>query len=175
MSIASVASIETLPVSGWDDPGLPIAIWRASLTSVGDASGGLLVAQFNLKAALVQPGNFFSLEELVCINSDVTDDPTDLGLDGMEGWAPSNVIRHWAIPQIDVDSATDLLTPISPRPSLFLGRGASDSSAGTLTFTLGNADGKTLDVAVSGYMWSARSTSQSFGGYRRPTDGMFAM
>lgn len=173
MAIATTASIEYRPESGWEDPGYPIRVWRAGATVTGNATGGTRVVQINLKAANVQPGNLFSLEYLSVENGAIGDDAVSLLTSGMELLSAIAAVRHWSIPTPLVDGTTDLAMSLVTMPKLFIGRAAGFTSAGTLAFSVSNADTERLEINAMGYMWGPRSVSQSRGGPRRPPDGMF--
>lgn len=173
MTVIATADIEFVGVNGWDDPSYPIAFWRVSEQVAGDVSGGVRTIQINLKAANVQVGNVFSLEQLSAVDTEVAADDLIMGTDGFQVFGEANVVPHWRIPLATVDAQTDVVFNIDHDPSKFLGRGATAATAATLSFSLANDDAEILSIVAEGYMWSARSTSQGQGGYRRPIDGLY--
>ncbi len=175
MSIIAVADVGFRPENGWDSPNYPIRIWQASWSVTGDASGGVMTAQLNMKSAQTQPGNAFSLEQLGVVQSETAAGNPDLGLDGFELLAPGNVIQHWFLPTVAVDVISDNLLEVSKRTSRFLGRTGAQAAAATISISLGNANTETLECFAMGYMWTSRSVTQGQGGYKRPPDGLFGV
>lgn len=175
MTIIEVGDIEFQANSGYDDPSLPIRIWRSSVEVTGDASGGNRIVQINLKAAGVPPGNVFSLEQLAAQDTD-GDDLLDIRMStaGFEVWAPFLQSRDWAIPMALASLSTTLWVRMEhASPHLFIGRGADAGTAAALSFQKSNALAEEFEVHVSGYMWSPRSISTG-GGFRRPSDGQYS-
>lgn len=172
MSVITTADIERDVASGYEDPSLPIGIWRVTQQSTGDVSGGTNAVQINLKAAATAPGNLFSLEEIYFDDEDATAALFALvSLSGLEGWAPGLQTRTFTIPG-NIPSGTGDIAGNVNKPQLFLGRGANTATAGTISVVTRNNNGLEFEVSASGYMWQPRSLTAQ-GGPSRPIRGRF--
>lgn len=172
MSIITVFDIQRRAENGYADPSLPIAVWQVGATVIGNASGGVMSAQINLKAAGVPPGNFFSLEEVSASAQAVTTNAAvQLEIINLGTALPSLPPRVFSIPLLVQDSNAELHSEFT-QPKLFLGRAQTTVAAAVLTFTIDNNNGRVMDVTARGYMWTPRSIL-SDGGIRRPLSGMF--
>lgn len=173
MTIITIAQVEYRADQGFNEPGLPTAIWRVSERAIGDVSGGLNILQINLKGQVEPVGEFFSLEELNLENETIGGDAPILGLEGMEVWGPGLIIRRWAIPDVEVVGGSDHMVELRrAHPKLFIGRAAGNTTSGTISVTVVNTNTEDLVVAMAGYVWSPRSILTP-GGIRRPMSGMF--
>lgn len=174
MSVITVGDISFAPYAMYNDPGLPERIWRASLSSLGDASGGVNTCQLNLKSAGVSPGNIFSLERLSFHATAVGVTAVKTSLGGMETWPPGFDIPEWTDLVRANDAGTTADLPLlNALTRLFIGRAADDGTAGTIAFQTSNDDGETNDVTVTGYLWTPGAINAP-GGPRRPLEGVFS-
>ena len=174
MSVITVADISYRPDAGWPEAGLPDRIWEVSQESTGDASGGSNSIQVNLKAAGVPPGNLFSLENIAVRHGASGVVVGNISTSGMRTAAPGFDVSQYNINLIDDPTGAislGLLNEANPR--LFLGRGASAGTAGTVTFTFVNTTVIVLRVVASGYMWTPGAIN-AVGGVRRPLSGLFS-
>lgn len=177
MTIVADVRAAPLPWRGHDDPRLPVGVWFASGTVVGDASGGTMQVRFVFSAE-GEPvsGDLFNVEQMSCLVSSNT------GRDGFfiaQGLSPSpaNVFdRRWSL-KIDPMgslSGNGGLRDGYPRFPIFLGtkRGGADTFA-ALSVGLNNLTATdSLSVSVMGYRWGTRSILAP-GGPQRPPAGLW--
>lgn len=178
MTILNDTTYARAPYRGWDNPQLPIGIWRASVVTVGDASGGLMIGRINF-AVEGDPlsGEIFNLEQLTSFISDST---TRFGFFTTINMAPgqgSNFVnRIWRLEWRDTDAAgAGALADGLPILPIFLGgrQLISSSSPSSLDVKLVNLTAAaSLSVTAMGYIWSGRSVLAE-GGPLRPASALF--
>lgn len=173
MSVITVVIPEYRGEYGFDEPGLPTAVWQVSGVTTGDASGGTNTLQVNLKSAGQPVGEFFSLEHISVRNETAGDNALLLDTSGMDQFGPDTETRRWSLPSLLAEIATTLVLPIqNANPRLFIGRAADTGTAGTLSVLSNNANTEDIRVSMMGYVWSPRSILTT-GGIRRPSSGIF--
>ncbi len=173
MSVIETVDIGFLPYAGHEDPGLPNRIWVCSQGSLGDASGGTNLIQVNLKAAAVSPGNIFSLEQVSFRANGAGVTAVRITTDGLEVFPPGDDIPEWVVATVNNDLGSETNIPLGDsHPRLWLGRGATALTAGTLAFRTANDDGEANFITVMGYMWTPLAINVP-GGPRRPASGIF--
>lgn len=172
MTIIETGDVRFLPFGGFDEPGLPIANWECSVIATGDSSGGALIAQINIAAANVQPGDFFSLEEITAVHSEAGA-AGDASLDafGFKSALPGSIDLAFRLPLSVVSGSSDLYATLT-RPRLFLDRKRLAGQTAALSCAVTNSINETLEIFCRGYMWGPRSVNTA-GGLRRPSSGLF--
>jgi len=174
ISVSNAISIR--PWRGYDDPGLPVGMYFAQNSVVGDASGGDSIIFFEFKGE-GEPvsGRFFSLEQYNVFHSATASKSGHLVLNNWETIGPVGLVNRqykWRLESNlnDVSALGEL--QYVPLP-LFLGSVAPIASlAATLEFGTDNIDLSSLTVTIQGYIWEPRSV-QAEGGLRRPVDSLY--
>jgi len=169
-------SIRNRPWRGYDDPGLPVGMYFAQNSVVGDASGGDMIVFFDFKGE-GEPisGRFFNLEQINIFHSDVASKPGHIVANNWETIGPVGLVnRQWKFQLVTnvngVAAMSDLL--YFPLP-LFLGSAAPLADlASDLEVGVDNVNVSSLTVTIQGYIWEPRSV-QAEGGLRRPVDSLY--
>lgn len=174
MTIIAVEPALQRQERGWDNASLPIAIWEASGSVTGDASGGNKVLQINLQTIGTPQGLAYSLEQLMA--TDTEDNNQDLGL-LVANFAVIGVSWRYQIRLSfgSAASASAITLGTSDRPALFLGLIQQAATTASLSFLLPNVLNAVLSILCRGYIWGPRSVSTLEGGYQRPPAGMFGI
>jgi len=163
------------PWRGYDEPGLPVGMWVAQGTIIGDGSAGFTQVSFNFHTALqALSGRFFNLEQLEVHRND---DAAALGALTLVNFdlapigVPNRVIQMSLSP---TDSQTDAaaLDNVAVDLPLFLGRTIAAGLATQLIISGINVNAVSLNAMGQGYIWEPRSTLAP-GGLRRPVDSLY--
>jgi len=161
---------------GYDDPGLPVGMYIAQNSVVGNASGGDMIVFFDFKGE-GQPvsGRFFNLEQMNVFHSSATTQTGHLVINNFETLGPVGLVnRQWLLrlsSNANGVAAQDNLRYL-PLP-LFMGSAAPVADlAATLEVGVDNIDLSSLTVTIQGYIWEPRSV-QAEGGLRRPVDSLY--
>jgi len=176
MTVIGDSGISQRMWRGYDDPGLPVGMYLASQTVVGDVSGGnmLIIFTFRDEAEPVS-GRFYNIEQLEVMRSGA---PINGFLQSInfEAVGPTGLVNFERRLRLEDDRGTfgNALDPgASVRFPLFLGS-AQAVAALTASVNIGfpNADALVLAVSIQGYIWEARSIL-AVGGLRRPLDSLY--
>jgi len=175
MSIITVFDAQRRQERGWDNPGYPIAIWKAGSVISHDASAGSATAQVNVATAGVPEGLAYSIEAFeyetsATANVDLILEPVNFDTSAL------SIGRGYQM--VDMSGSGQLLALVKDsrfnRP-WFLGVVVDRSIAAAISIITKNVSGKTSVFSIAGYVWGPRAVVQSQGGYRRPPDGMFGI
>ncbi len=176
MTVSVSNAISIRPWRGYDDPGLPVGMYFAQNSVVGDATAGDMSIFFEFKGE-GEPvsGRFFNVEQINAFHSNQSSRAGHIVANNWETIGPVGLVnRQWKF-QL-VDNANDVAamsdTLYFPLP-LFLGSVAPLASlAADLEVGTANIDLASLTVTIQGYIWEPRSI-QAPGGLRRPVDSLY--
>jgi len=178
------------PWGGYDAPELPIGIWFARATSIGDGTSGqhLVVLQFQPTSTPLRDSNIYSCEQLTItrrrssgtISFVVEVQSRNLGFDvnleagiGSQGDLPFAwvMVGPQAVgPTTEVASVPPevLRTPLR----WMLGQQVSTAQETGVEVVMDNIDLSEVDIVGAGYIWGSRSRSVE-GGPQRPLRGVW--
>ncbi len=178
MSVFGTFRIDIRPYSGYQAPRLPVASWIAQSGQVGDASGGIVRANFLFELeGGVRITELFNIEQMAVDMTSTTARQFHLATVNMDTLAPT----RQASPQIwslITEAGINNFDAMDPRRlaglPLWLGAPASDAPAGDkgVSVTFANVDLLLYAVTLQGYMWGPRAVLAE-GGPRRPVGGFF--
>lgn len=178
MSVTAIADVSYESWGGYDDPRLPIKIWKALLILTGDASGGTINAFFRFNLAGVERlDNFFSLEEIyVDVRQALA---VNVAVEARNFGSVKTGVRvaGWLL-RVDTTQAGG--AKMNSRDSTgivpaFLGQQVFRSTPLELFMTYLNVDTIVSVIWVGGYVWGPRSASAKNGGILRPPSGLFSV
>jgi len=176
MTVAVLDSIRNRAWRGYDDPGLPVGMYFAQNSVVGDASGGDMIVIFEFKGeGEAVSGRFYNIEQINAFHSVANTKQGHIQADNWETIGPVGLVnRQWLFTLQDnrngVAAMTDLM--YFPLP-LFLGSAAPVASLATqVRVGVDNVDVSSFTVTIQGYIWESRSI-QAEGGLRRPVDSLY--
>ncbi len=174
MSVTANTSVRFREFNGWTDAALPIGWWWGETLTIGDLSGGTIIARvdFNISPPIGGYfGNFLSLEQVVVRSTRLGATSVRLrtqNLDVQENnpeWL-GNLAQFPGGTPLALDPET-----LNAWRGLWLGR---QRFRGSTTFiavdTINDEDGAVFQFFPQGYMWSPRS-AQAEGGPQRPSLG----
>jgi len=176
MTVVVSNGISIRPWRGYDDPGLPVGMWFAQNSVVGDASGGSMLIIFIFKGeAEPVSGRFFNIEQMNIFHSATATKSGSLLLNNWETIGPVGLVNQQFLFRLQTNSnnvsALDF-TGYFPLP-FFMGSAAPVASLSSqVEVKINNVDLTSLTVTLQGYIWEARSV-QAEGGLRRPVDSLY--
>lgn len=175
MSIEVVEPIRLLPFKGYEDPGLPDAIWAVSATVSGDATGGQRTIDIAFDASGANlSGRLYNIEQYEAFDSEGTLKVIRVQAENL-GFPPFVLVQDWGIQMQVLSSSADVIAMVESTRQLsgvFLGRQIDTVTAAFLSSRIANSNGDVFRVGAWGYMWSPRAINAP-GGPRRPIDGLF--
>lgn len=174
MSIIVIVQAQMRQERGWDRPELPIGIWEAAGSVIGNASGGTKVVQVNLRTLNQGPvGLAYSLEQLHATDGVEVTGVAEVLISGfgVEGQSSS---FSFALNIFATDGGVASVQKFSFETPLFMGVSVSPAASNGLSVILDNEDLIQLDVLMRGYVWGPRSVLQLPGGYQRPAGSIFS-
>jgi len=176
MTVAGETGIAQRIWRGYDDPGLPVGMYRALTSVTGDMSGGNMLITFiyrNLGDSLT--GRFYNIEQLE-VNR--TGSPTNgfLQSENFETVGPTGLINFERRIRLDA-SGGSFVNAMNPGESvklpLFLGSSqAVPALAAEVNIGFANTNLLVLVASIQGYIWESRSIMAE-GGLRRPQDSLY--
>lgn len=156
---------------GFDDPRFPVAVWFASGSLVGDASGGTqrISVLFADEGDPVS-GDYYNLEQFSVLVSEPTPRDCFIATVNLTPGPVSVFDRQWHFKTEELPALGNTgVGAVRPQLPLFLGARLRDAEApGTLDIGTSNLTASTsLSVSVMGYKWTSRSIMVP-GGLLRP-------
>jgi len=170
--------------SGFAEPSLPIGIWTAAATVLGDASGGSRTGTVVFKTDNTPPvARLWNLEQFDAFDEDATPLAGDLiwnGWDLLPGATSEGSGVHGGVGIGVAFQASPIAGAVVSSLSLalygalpiLLGVPAATVSSTTLQFRVANSDGLNLRMRFQGYVWSNRAF-QVPGGPQRPATSLW--
>lgn len=174
MSVVASQEIRRRIWRGYDDPGLPVAVWQGRVTVTGDASGGSATLQIELwPEAQPGAGHFFNLEALEMTDSQGGGDFQLLFINFGMAIAGAFANREWTIPMTfnQGNNGAIAINDQLAKP-IFLGQPSIPAGRAALSVLATNDDGTVYDFYAEGYVWEPRSV-QAQGGLRRPVGSLW--
>jgi len=177
MTVIGTFPVQRLPWRGYDDPALPVGIWMASGTTVGDASGGSIRVRlaFTTENAPAS-GDIFNLEQLTSFSSVGA---TRTGFMTAVNLAPAprlNVVdRLWSLVWNVMDPLGNigLGQTLLDLPIMLGGRQSVAANPASIDVGFTNPTATdSLSVTGMGYVWEARSVLAE-GGPQRPVRNLW--
>ncbi len=176
MAIVGQVVVESRRYSGWTDPRYPIGYWQASLTLVGDASGGLFSIDLLFQPAFPAFLNsqMYSVERFGISSNEDADRVVRLAAINMNGPANQPAGHAYAISLLTSSSvasggATGSALNLVP---WFLGSQRQAGTSASLSLITLNSDLISFTLDAEGYRWSPRSVLVD-GGPQRPPTGLY--
>jgi len=177
MTVIGVFGVTQRAWRGYEDPGLPVGMWFAQGSTVGDASGGDMTVRLQFIPA-EQPvsGRWYNLEQLelqattfVAVNGFLR--IQNLGNIGPVGLV--NRLIHLRLEPVDDGTSNALGAEPGVKLPLFMGRPGVPTLNASLDLGIQNLGaGESLTATAQGYIWQPRSLMAE-GGLRRPIDSLY--
>ena len=174
MSVVADFPLIQRPWKGYSDPGLPVGMWVAQGTILGDASGGSQAVIFTIKGEGQPLGaRFYNVEQVECNFTDQGNFPAELSIQNMDVIGSTGLVTR----RLHFDLLTDGVTNSGLQTNtihvpIFLGRPQLIGIAAELVFATPNQLNETLFATAQGYIWEPRSLLTD-GGLRRPLDSLY--
>lgn len=176
MTVLTRTAIKRRPWRGYDDPGLPVGMYFAQASVLGDASGGDMIIFFSFKGE-AEPisGSFYNIEQFNVFDNNTSVHSGHMVAVNFEQVSETGAInRQWRFQLAQNANAFGALNRETYIPlPLFLGPVAPirDLSA-DIEIGVDNVLNDTLFATIQGYIWESRSV-QAEGGLRRPVDSLY--
>jgi len=178
MSVFLAFAITLRPFASRPEPGMPMGLWAVFVSTLGDASGGLLTTSPRMQIA-GEPGNtlLYSLEQLMLnttldggVSAAMTIENMDnLPLNGSTG-ARSNIVQL----QLNDNGAllgSSMRWQLSQHRPHFLGAPRQNGLNAGLQFVMANS-AVSLAVKAEGYYWDPGAIN-AVGGPQRPPGSIY--
>lgn len=174
MTISAVFPVIQRPWKGYEDRGLPVGMWIAQGTTLGDASGGANNVIFVFKAEGEPLGaRFYNIEQIEAHNTLPTNADAMLVIENFDIVGPTGLVNrrsHFNLLASVSDAALSAqehtLLPI------FLGRPQLVGLSSQIRLEGTNTLNETQFFTAQGYIWEPRSLLED-GGLRRPLDSLY--
>lgn len=174
MTVIAAVTVLQRPWKGYEDPGLPVGMWIAQGTILGDASGGDARIFFIFKPEGDPLGaRFYNLEQLEVHSTRVgTVDGALIinNFDIISGTGLVNRRIHLILRSDGISNAQ--LDTSSVKLPIFIGRPQLVDLEAQLQVNFQNFLMETLFFTGQGYIWEPRSLLED-GGLRRPLDSLY--
>ncbi len=173
MSVVATVPVIQRPWRGYEDPGLPVGMWIAQGTILGDASAGSATIIFIFKPEGEPLGaRFYNVEQIelhTTRNASVNGSLSPVNFDIISSTGLVNRQHHF---DLESDNITDsALASALPLP-MFLGRPQLVDLEAQLLARIPNTLNETFFFTGQGYIWEPRSLLED-GGLRRPIDSLY--
>lgn len=175
MSVVANFPVLQRPWRGYADPGLPVGMWIAQGTVLGDATGGTQNVRFVFKTEGEPLGaRFYNLEQLEVHSTLAGLAVGDLTLENFDIVGPTGLVNRRMHLAFESDGFTNASLKDGDGPKLpkFLGRPQLVGLPTQLQVTVNNTLNETLFFTGQGYIWEPRSLLED-GGLRRPLDSLY--
>ena len=174
MSIVSFFPVLQRPWRGYDDPGLPVGMYIAQGTQLGDASGGTASVVMNFKEEGDPLGaRFYNIEQIEIHHTAAVDRPGAIVLSSFDIISSQGLVDRRIAFQMIADAISDAaLLSGGVKLPIFLGRPQLVGIGSDVQASVANVDGQTLFFTLQGYIWEPRSLLED-GGLRRPLDSLY--
>ena len=175
MSVTQELSLFFRGYTGFADPSLPGGMWASQGSVLGDASGGVRIAQVVFQPSTsLRSSLFFSLERLYVFDIDNNAKVGDVSTNNF-ALAP-NVGGLVALNGNLVAGASGAVLSSEAQEAIdrghLLGVQNTPNTELALNYFTTNVDGIILAVVFQGYFWTARSILAP-GGPSRPPQGLY--
>jgi len=173
MTVAANFPVIQRPWAGYTDPGLPVGMWIAQGSLLGDASGGNQTIFFNFKGEGEPLGaRFYNLEQVeVHSTRSVTQQNGTINLDNFDIVGSTGLINRRILVSIFAEGTTNSSMPPLRLP-IFVGRPQLVDLASDIALQMANVDLETIFFTGQGYIWEPRSLLMD-GGLRRPLESLY--
>lgn len=175
MTITNFSSVRFREFNGFADPAFPAGWWWGETQTIGDASGGTIIARIDFSRSPEGQyfGNFLSLEQVMVRSSRLGSAIVRLrtqNLDVME----NNPEYLGLLQQFPGGTPVALDGPtLAAWRGLFLGRQRFRSSTTFVAVdTINDEEGAVLTFHAQGYFWTPRS-AQAPGGPQTPATSIY--
>ncbi len=175
MSVQAVFPVLQRPWRGYADPGLPVGMWIAQGTVLGDASGTNQGVVFVFKEE-GEPlgGRFYNLEQMEVHSTLASLSFAALVLENFDIISTTGLVNreyHLRLTSdgITTSSLQEYQSAVLP---IFMGRPSLVGLQTQLRVRVANTLNETLFFTGQGYIWEPRSLLVD-GGLRRPIDGLY--
>ena len=174
MSVVATFPVLQRPWRGYSDPGLPVGMWVAQGTILGDASGGTQAVLFNFKGE-GDPlgGRFYNVEQIEAHSTTLSTASAELSLQSFDVIGSTGLVTRRIHFLLITDAITNAsLQTDTIRLPIFLGRPQLIDIASEVAFSTVNQLNETFFATAQGYIWEPRSVLTE-GGLRRPLDSLY--
>lgn len=171
MAIVGITDVRARKFSGYEDPRYPTGYHRTDFSVIGDATGGLAIAQLDFaKVSELRNSQYYSLDELRIVMFVGAIHIAEMEIFNFD----SLVTTRWslALAVSDTGFASMSLQELGQATGIFLGQQEGPLAATAIQISVTNINGVLLRAMAGGYIWSARSTSVE-GGPQRPPTGLY--
>lgn len=175
MTVNATELVRFRQFRGYEDPSLPLLYWAATVSVVGDGSGGQrqLSMIFNPSTA-PRPPLFYSLEQLTIFDSDNNAKAGVLEAINLDDVGGITMIMTRVMPLVaGLTQSGPTVVDLEAIQGYYIG-GAVDAGTETrLGFRSTNVTGTVLVANAQGYAWGPRSILAP-GGLQRPVQGLYS-
>jgi len=174
MSVVTEFPVLQRPWKGYADRSLPVGMWIAQGTQLGDATGGTQAVLFIFKAEGQPLGaRFYNVEQIEVHATVAVSSDAEMSIQNMDVIGSTGLVTR----RYHLDLITDSVTNIALRPPggwlpIFLGRPQLVGISSELAFSAPNTLNETFFATAQGYIWEPRSLLND-GGLRRPVDSLY--
>lgn len=175
MTVSVDARVETRPFSGFNDPALPTGSYIAQVGVAGDASGGIVLIDFEF----MNEGNplnnqMYNLEQISIDTSTAASEVFEMETLNMDRLAPTRGASPKKWRWVTSAGIAASMLPVQQLSGLPLWLGAPNqeapSGSALLRFNCTNTDLRLYAITIEGYIWGPRSVLAP-GGPQRPARG----
>lgn len=175
MSVVATFPVLQRPWKGYEDRGLPVGMWIAQGSILGDASAGFASVFFIFKAEGEALGaRFYNIEQLEVHTTRFT--PSLAGglvISNFDIISSTGLIDRSIHLEMEGDGDTDTnMLSQATRMPIFLGRPQLVDLEAQVQISTTNTLNETLFATAQGYIWEPRSLLED-GGLRRPLDSLY--
>lgn len=153
---------------------MPLGIWRATESVIGDASGG--VEEIDIRFQFTdgpRSSLLFSLEQYHVSATRASAGTVRMQTLNMDRQDPTTLPTPiWSVPLLPA-SQGGVATADAERGRLFLGAPSGPNETSILLFSLNNVLNDILHVTAGGYYWGPRSINAE-GGPSKPLEGLYS-
>lgn len=174
MSVVADFPVIQRPWKGYADPGLPVGMWIAQGSILGDASGTAMSIIFVFKGE-GEPlgGRYYNIEQLEVHTTDDVRNDGGLQIVNFDIVGSTGLITRTISLRLKGDDVTlSALEPGFMKFPIFLGRPQLVDLEAQVLIRTANDDGETFFATAQGYIWEPRSLLVD-GGLRRPVDSLY--
>ena len=175
MSVGGDFRVDIRPYSGFTDPSLPIAAWIAQAGIAGDASGGLMIMDFDFQTD-TEPltSELFNLEQFSFDLSVATDREGTIETRNMDNLALNRPAspQKWKFRCDQAATGIAALQDVANQLPWWFGSPNRDEGASGIRILMANIDLLLYAATLQGYVWGPRSVLAE-GGPQRPLRGLF--